>query len=47
MSKVIDKLLGNGAIVLGKDVYFKPNLLSFAGIAVLEDLSLVLGQNLI
>ncbi len=45
ISKEIDKLLGNGDIVLGKDICIKPNLLSFAGMAVLKDLSLVLGKN--
>jgi hypothetical protein len=45
ISKEIDDLLGNINIVLGKDICVKATLLSFAGMAVLEDLSLVLGRN--
>jgi hypothetical protein len=45
ISKEIDELFRNGDVVLGKDICVKPNLLSFAGMAVLEDLSLVFGRN--
>jgi hypothetical protein len=45
ISKEIDKLPGNGDVVLGKDICMKPNLLSFAGMTVLENLHLIPGWN--
>jgi hypothetical protein len=45
ISKEIDKLFGNGDVVLGKDICIKPNLLPFAGMAVLENLHLIPGRN--
>ena len=45
ISKEVDELLGNGDVVLGKDICIKPNLLSFAGMRVLKNLHLILRRN--
>ncbi len=45
ITKEIDELLRNGDVVLGKDIYIKPNTLSFAGMTVLENHYLILGWN--
>ena len=45
VSEEIGELLGNGDVVLCKDICIKPHLLPFADMAVLENLYLILGRN--
>ena len=45
VSEEIGELLGNGNVVLCKDICIKPHFLFFASMTVLENLHLILRRN--